>query len=110
MLENWCETYCNDETHLCIFGDFNFPYLKWKKIGGDDGNSVLVPTPQPGASLSVQQQGYKLLEVMGRNFLSQRVSENTRNNKNILDLIFTNSEIFGDPIVISNAISDHDTI
>ena len=40
----------------------------------------------------------------------QRVSENTRKEKNILELIFTNSEVFGDPNVFPTKISDHDII
>ena len=109
-VENWLECYCNDETHTLIFGDFNFPYLKWKKYEHVDLTYSVIPVAESGATCSTQEQGKLLLDIMETNFFAQKVLDTTRKGKNTLELIFTNSDIFGDPIVYPNAISDHDTL
>ena len=110
MIEIWLECQCDNDTDVILFGDFNFPYLKWSKYEHDDKTISIVPIAKTGATTSTQEQGKLLLDMMDANFFSQRVVESTRKGKNTLDLIYTNSDIISEPVVHSNAISDHDTL
>lgn len=108
-MNDWLNKFTDDSTNSLVFGDFNFPYLKWD-VCDVEGTNVLVPSTKGGAPRSVQEQGYQLLATMDSLFFTQRVSECTRKGKNTLDLIFTNSDIFGHPLITPNGISDHDTL
>ena len=78
---------------LIMGGDFNFPQVDWQN-----------------SDLNIyrnQTQLCDLLSITDTNFMTQCVSEPTRQN-NILDLIFTNYvEIFGDIETKDTILSDH---
>ena len=84
-VECWLEQNCNDQTHSIVFGDFNFPFLKWGSYVHDDGSHSIIPTVKPGASSSCQEQGSMLIELMDANYFSQRISDCTRKTKTHLN-------------------------
>ena len=109
-VESWLEQNCNDQTHSMVFGDFNFPFFKWGTYVHDDGSLSIIPTVKSGSSSSCQEQGSMLIELMDANYFSQRIADCTRKGKNTLELIYTNSDMVNDPVVIPNTISDHESI
>ena len=89
---------------IMIFGDFNFPHVKWNSY-----EDTVIPTIS-GAPKEEQIQFEKLLELTDSLFLEQLVVKPTRVN-NTLDLIFTNDEDFINEISITKSgISDHNLI
>ena len=87
---------------LYIAGDFNFPFINWTSVGIDPGKSIL---------LSDRQSALALINFAEENFLIQMVSETTRNDKSVLDLIFSNNSDMIHSISISKTEqSDHDIV
>jgi len=87
---------CIDNSNICIFGDFNLPYLSWDS---------LLPT---GVHLRFHEA---LLDFVMHHGLCQCVTQPTRGN-NILDIILVN-----DPLLINSCnvglpfgTSDHDAV
>ena len=66
---------------LVLVGDFNFPDICWKH------------------STAEQDQSWRFLECVGDNFLTQLVSELTREGA-LLDLLFVNREGLVDDVAV----------
>ena len=83
-------------------GDFNFKFINWQ---------CLTMKPGHGQSLAEQDCAQILINLMQQNLLSQHVSENTRNNLNILDLVITNNADTIHSIAVEKSnLSDHDLV
>ena len=84
----------NNKLSTIIFGDFNFPGVKWES--GINFNCPVAPS-----SFSL------LTSFVSKYFLNQHVMENTRKN-NTLDLIFTDNPHIIQLIQVDNTeLSDH---
>ena len=78
--------------HECvIMGDFNLPNIDW---------TLERPTPAPG---------YKLMQLLADNNLTQHVHENNRQN-NIQDLVISTEEELIVNLKITDKIGDHQAI
>ena len=85
-----------------IYGDFNMKFMQWQYLSLKPGH---------GLRNSEQLCAEVLINFMQENFLSQLVSENTRNDQSILDLVITNNAETVHSIVIEKTIlSDHDML
>ena len=78
---------------LVLVGDFNFPDICWKY------------------NTAERDQSQRFLECVGDNFLTQLVSEPTREGA-LLDLLFVNREGLVDDVVVGGRLghSDHEII
>ena len=99
----------NPEPTVIITGDFNFPFMEWKR------NNLGVCTPERKPNKCVlddeKKQYDKMMEVMDKYHLIQTIQETTRKDKNTLDLVFTNQiEVFTEVEVLKTIMSDHDQI
>ena len=87
---------------LYIAGDFNLPFIDWQTRSITAGSH---------ATSSDRSSGLALLEFLSDNFLEQLVHEPTRNDKNILDLVFSNNTDLIHSVTVSKTEkSDHDII
>ena len=85
-----------------MHGDLNFKFVDWMTMSFKAGH---------GEKVSEQKCAQLLLNFMQENLLSQHVSENTRKNKSILDLVITNNaEAIHSVNVETTNLSDHDLI
>ena len=85
-----------------VYGDFNFKFIDWQ---------CMMFKPGHGQSLSEQACAQILLNFMEENLLSQHVSENTRKDLNILDLVITNNaDSIHSVLVERTNLSDHDMV
>ena len=99
-IDSFIKKYPNSEFQM--YGDLNFKYVDWETMTLKAGH---------GQKISEQICADILLNFMQKNLLSQHVSENTRKNKSLLDLVITNSpEIIHSVIVETTNLSDHDMI
>ena len=99
-IDSFIKKYPNSEFQM--YGDLNFKYVDWETMTLKAGH---------GQKISEQICADILLNFMQKNLLSQHVSENTRKNKSILELVITNSpEIIHNVIVETTNLSDHDMI
>ena len=90
---------------IVIVGDFNFPFLKYKRIG----NNTYTQTNGQGTKED-KTQVKMLLSLADEFALTQEISENTRQNS-CLDLMFTNNKKMINNITVSPTLmSDHNTI
>ena len=98
-IQDFINKYNNPD--IMIQGDLNFPNVIWS-------NSTI----KSGKSTEDNKSAQLLLDFMDRNFMTQLVEENTRDNKNILDVIITNNaELLHDITVEKCKItSDHDLV
>ena len=71
---------------IVIVGDFNFPFLKYKRVG----NNTYAQTNGQGTKED-KTQVKMLLSLADEFALTQEISENTRQNS-CLDLMFTNNK------------------
>ena len=96
------------EPTIIITGDFNFPFLEWKR--GRHGGCEWKKKTETGATREEKLQFERLNEEMDNFGLVQAIEEPTR-GKNTLDLIYTNeiSMIIQVEVVKSN-LSDHDRV
>ena len=86
---------------IIIQGDVNFPQVVWSDS-----------TIKSGKSTEENQSARILLDFMDKNFMTQQVEENTRDNKNILDVIITNNTEHLHSITVEKCkiTSDHDLV
>ena len=96
------------EPTIIITGDFNFPFLEWKR--GRHGGCEWKKKTETGATREEKLQFERLNEEMDNLGLVQAIEESTR-GKNTLDLIYTNeiSMIIQVEVIKSN-LSDHDRV
>ena len=87
---------------IFLTGDFNLPFIDWKSLAIPPSTSILI---------SERQAATSFLSFMETNFLTQLVTEPTRKEKNILDLILTNDrDIIHNISVIETELSDHNIV
>lgn len=99
QINNFISTYNNPD--VMITGDFNLPFIEWTsgRINQDQRLSSEVKSAE------------NLMDFTDDNFLIQMVEETTRDEKSILDLIFTNNpESIHQIEVEKTKMSDHDII
>lgn len=86
-------------TNIVMLGDFNLPSIMWQT------ESVRADKPD-------KKCAELMLQFMDKQLLIQHVSENTRKDKNILDLILTNNEDLVHNISVEKVgtVSDHDKV
>ena len=96
------------EPTVIITGDFNFPFLKWKRCL--NGGCIWEEKKEVGATKEAKLQ-FEFLDKEMDNFgLVQIIEEPTR-NKNTLDLVYTNEvSLFTEVEVMKSNLSDHDRI
>ena len=96
------------EPTLIITGDFNFPFIEWKRSGV--GACSWIMKPGTYGTEDEKSQFYKLMEIMDKYHLVQAIEEPTR-KENTLDLVFTNEiDIIKQVGVSRTVLSDHDLI
>ena len=96
------------EPTVLITGDFNFPFIEWKKNETNACNWRKKTTDH--GTTDQQKQFNKLLEVTDKHHLVQMIEEPTR-EENTLDLIFTNNpEIITQLDISKTIMSDHNII
>ena len=89
-----------ENVDLMMMGDFNLPSIDWNR-----------ETVAPGKA--DKKCAEMFLEFMNKHLLSQHVMENTRDNKNILDIIVTNHPELIHSIEVEKVtkkLSDHDVV
>ena len=87
---------------LQLYGDFNLKFIQWNSLSLKPGH---------GEKLSEQHCAEALITFMQENFLTQLVTENTRKNTSILDLVITNNaEIIHSIEIEKTKLSDHDLL
>ena len=96
----------NYEENIILVGDMNFPFVQWKCIENQMCAKII-----PGTTTDSQNQARKLLDLTEKYFMEQLIQEPTR-EENILDLIFSNTDIVNNINVekTSKSISDHNII
>ena len=93
---------------IILSGDFNFPFVKWKKWP-NNGCSWEYKS-NANATIDEKQQFEKLMKICNNQCLLQTIEEHTRED-NTLDLIFTNeTSLFTLIEVTETDLSDHNMI
>ena len=93
-----------DSPEVLVLGDFNFPFVSWKPI-------IAVNQDKRSVTTSDQNSEKALITFMEEHFLQQFVTEPTRKDLNILDLVFSNtSHAIHSINVVKTEISDHDFV
>ena len=96
------------EPTVIITGDFNFPFIEWKRSGV--GACSWTMKQGTYGTEDEKSQFYKLMEIMDKYHIVQAIEEPTR-KENTLDLVFTNAiDIFKQIDVSQTILSDHDLI
>lgn len=96
------------EPTVIVTGDFNFAFLKWKRLG--NGGCIWEEKLEGGVKRDEKNQFEKLNKLMDNFGLIQLIEEPTR-KKNTLDLIYTNEvSMITDVDVIKSNMSDHNRI
>jgi hypothetical protein len=90
ILYDYIEDILNTPHESIIIGDFNLPAIEWHSL----------QSPQPG---------YKLIQFIQNNNLTQHVNEPTR-NRNILDLILSTEIELENDVTIREKFGDHNMI
>ena len=98
-IQDFTNKYNNPD--IIIQGDLNFPNVLWS-------NSTI----KSGKSTEDNKSAQLLLDFMDRNFMTQHVEENTRDDKNILDVIIMNNAEHLHNIIVEKCriTSDHDLV
>ena len=98
-----CEEALEGNKSTLMFGDYNFPFIKWP-CGS-------IYTKEQELRSSEKEQGRLLVEWTNSHFMEQIILTPTR-KENILDLVFTDTESFiqGYEIIINTKFSDHNMI
>ena len=87
---------------IFVAGDFNFPFVDWILGEIPTGSSIL---------LSDRKSATALFHFMDENFLQQLVTEPTRKDRNILDLVLSNNtDMIHSVTVQKTEKSDHDLV
>ena len=85
-----------------IQGDFNMKFIEWQSLSLKPGH---------GQRLSEQRCAETLVNFMQENFLTQLVTENTRKDSSLLDLVITNNDEMIHSIEVEKTkLSDHDML
>ena len=98
-----------------VFGDFNFPFLKFSDNEDLSDSIKSCSNCQGGATCSHtssdRRQAKALVDFANEFFLEQYIKKPTRGN-NILDLVFTNDHllIHSYQTIVNSRLSDHFTI
>ena len=96
------------EPSVIITGDFNFPFIEWKR--GELNACKWKLKTYSNAKEDEKKQFYKLMDIMDSFHLVQMIQEPTR-KENTLDLVFTNNtSLFSQVEVTGTCLSDHDII
>ena len=96
------------EPSVIITGDFNFPFIEWKR--GELNACKWGMKTYNNAKEDDKKQFYKLMDIMDSFHLVQMIQEPTR-RENTLDLVFTNNPgLFSQIEVTKTCLSDHDII
>ena len=91
----------HDDAEIQMMGDLNLPYVNWKT---KEINRAGLLTSEVVCAKS-------LLNFMDTHFLNQVVTENTRKDKSILDLVITNNvQSIHNVYVEKTQLSDHDIV
>lgn len=98
-IQNFINKYNKPDVYL--LGDLNFPNIRWQDS-----------TIKCGKSTEDNHSAQLLLDFMETHFMLQQVKENTRADKNILDVIIVNNDEYIHNIVVekSKITSDHDLV
>ena len=98
-IQDFINKYNNPD--IIIQGDLNFPNVVWC-------NSAI----KSGKSTEDNKSAQLLLDFMDKNFMTQHVEENTRDDKNILDVIIMNNDEHLHNITVEKCkiTSDHDLV
>ena len=100
QIDSFIQKYPNSEFQM--YGDLNVKFVDWETMSLKPGH---------GQTISEQTCADILLNFMLNNLLSQHVSENTRKDQSILDLVITNNpESIHSVIVEKTNLSDHDMV
>ena len=104
-IEEVIEKENNKTKTILAIGDFNFPFIKWPS------KTIYSREEEPGQMPSEKKQAKMLLNWSEQNFMEQIINTPTR-GKNILDLIFSNSNslINGYSTVVNKKFSDHNIL
>ena len=93
---------------VIISGDFNFPFVRWKKI--PENSCTWKYISNTNATVDEKQQFEKLMSICDNQCMLQIVEEPTR-EENTLDLIFSNEISLINSIEINKSrLSDHNCI
>ena len=91
-----------------LSGDFNFPFVKWKKLSNNSCSWEYVANTN--ATIDEKLQFEKLIKICNSPCMLQILEEPTREN-NTLDLVFTNETAIATAIEVNKTkISDHNCI
>merc|ERR1711954_46120 len=102
------EKMVSPEPSVVITGDFNFPFIEWKR--GELNACKWKMKKYNNAKEDEKKQFYKLMDTMDCFHLVQMIQEPTR-KENTLDLVFTNNpSLFSQVEVTGTYLSDHDII
>ena len=108
-IENLLSKMNKPEPTVIITGDFNFPFIEWKR--NELGACTPEKKPVTGVREDDRKQYEKMMEVMDKYHMVQSIEETTRKDKNTLDLIFTNQiDMIMKVEVTKTVLSDHDQI
>jgi hypothetical protein len=92
-------THSNNLPNIILSGDFNMPYIKWKR---DDSNNFQIKTNN-NYNMEINN---KFVEALEENCLNQAVTEPTRQH-NILELVLTTNPSIIENIFVEDGMSDH---
>ena len=93
-----------DSPEVLVLGDFNLPFVSWEPV-------ITVNPEKKSVTTSDQNSAKALITFMEEHFLQQFVTEPTRKDLNILDLVLSNNSHAVHSInVIKTEISDHDFV
>jgi hypothetical protein len=96
----------NPSPNIILCGDFNFPFLRFSKIG----KNTRVRWDPIWISGAEQRQADALITLTSKYLLMQEITGNTR-GKNCLDLLFTNNlDMITDLQITPTDYSDHNLI
>ena len=96
------------EPTIILSGDFNFPFVKWKRLPNNSCSWEYVANTN--ATSDEKQQFEKLISICNDQCMLQIIDEPTREG-NTLDLIFTNEITISTAIDVNRTkISDHNCI
>ena len=96
------------EPTVILSGDFNFPFVKWKKL--ENNACAWEYVANTNATSEEKQQFERLMDICNNQCMLQMIDEPTREN-NTLDLIFTNETSIATTIEVNKTkISDHNCI
>ena len=95
------------DNSIIILGDFNLKFINWETEKIEKPENIKQPISSDERVCS-----NLMLEFVSKNLLVQLVTENTRLNKSLLDLVLTNNEDTVQNVKVekNNIDTDHDTV